>query len=294
MATENIRHWQIGDVQVTRIVEVNNHHDPFTMLSTECAPDMGKDYPWLIPHFATPEGTMKISFQAFALKTPTKTIIVDTCIGKDREAEFPIFSHLQSDYLEDLAAAGFDPDQVDIVLCTHLHFDHVGWNTRLVDGRFVPTFPKARYLFSKREYDHWQKVRPGNPHVAHFTVAIDPVVEAGLVDYIPDAHQVSPEVSLFPTPGHTPHHVSVLIRSRGAEAVITGDLMHHPIQLARPDLPVNSDHDKAQGVSTRTRFCERFANTGVTVIGSHFCDPTAGRVVSDAKNWRLVWDESDA
>jgi glyoxylase-like metal-dependent hydrolase (beta-lactamase superfamily II) len=290
MAKENIRHWQIGDVQVTRIVEVNAHQDPFTMLSVECAPDMGKDYPWLIPHFATPDGTMKISFQAFALKTPTKTLVVDTCIGRDRECEFPIFSHLQSDYLGDLAAAGYDPLKVDTVLCTHLHFDHVGWNTQLVGGRFVPTFPNARYLFSRREYEHWQQLRPGNAHVAHFTEAIDPVLAAGLVDLIDNTHQVCPEVSIYPTPGHTPHHVSVLIRSRGQEAVITGDLMHHPIQLARPDLPVNADSDKQQAIHTRTAFCRQFADRNVTVIGSHFCEPTAGRVVSDVKNWRLVCD----
>ena len=290
MAKEHIRHWQIGDVQVARIVEINDHHDPFTMLSTECEPDMGKHYPWLIPHFAEPDGTMKISFQAFALKTPTRTIIVDTCIGNDRESEFPIFSHMQTSYLEDLVFAGYEPGKVDVVLCTHLHFDHVGWNTRKVNGKFVPTFPNARYLFSKGEYEHWQGQRPGNAHVAHFAEAIDPVIEAGLVDLIGDAHQVCAEVSLIPTPGHTPNHVSVLIRSRGEEAVITGDLMHHPIQLARPDLPVNSDSDKPLGVATRTAFCERFANRDVTVIGSHFCDPTAGRVVSDVRNWRLVWD----
>lgn len=290
MAIGNVRHWQIGDVQVTRIVEVNAHQDPFTMLSVECEPDMGKHYPWLMPHFATPEGIMKISFQAFALKTPDRTLIVDTCIGKDRDAEYPIFSHLQSDYLEDLEAAGYDITKVDTVMCTHLHFDHVGWNTRRVEGRFVPTFPNARYLFSRREFEYWQGIRAGNPHAAHFTDAIDPVVDAGLVDLIEEEHQVCPEVSLFPSPGHTPHHVSVLIRSRGQEAVITGDLMHHPIQLARPDLPVNADADKALGVRTRTQFCQRFADRDVTVIGSHFCDPTAGKVVSAQENWRLVWD----
>jgi glyoxylase-like metal-dependent hydrolase (beta-lactamase superfamily II) len=291
MAIENIRHWQIGDVQVTRIVEVNAHQDPFTMLSTACAPDMGRDYPWLMPHFATPEGIMKISFQAFALKTPQRTVIVDTCIGKDRDCQFPIFSHMQSDYLEDLAAAGYETDKVDTVLCTHLHFDHVGWNTRMVNGRFVPTFPNARYLFSRREHAFWQARRPEDHHVAHFSESIDPVFEAGLVDLIDEAHQVCEEVSLFPTPGHTPHHVSVRIRSRGQEAVITGDLMHHPLQFARPDLPVNADWDKAQGVQTRTAFFEGVADRDVTVIGSHFCDPTAGRVISEpGKNWRLVWD----
>lgn len=291
MAREHIRHWQIGDVQVTRIVEVNAHEDPFTMLSVECEPDMGKHYPWLAPHFVTPDGRMKISFQAFALKTPTKTIIVDTCIGEGRVREFEIFTNMQSDYLEDLAAAGYDPEKVGVVLCTHLHFDHVGWNTRWQNGRWVPTFPNARYLFAKDEYEHWQAVRAtGKGHLDHFVDAIDPVVEAGLVDFIPTEYRVCEEVSLFPTPGHTLAHVSVLIRSRGEEAVITGDLMHHPIQLARPDLPMNADADKALAIETRRAFCKRFADTGVTVIGSHFCDPTAGRIVSDTTNWRIELD----
>lgn len=291
MAQEHVRHWQIGDVQATRIVEVNAHEDPFTMLSAEAEPDLGKHYPWLAPHFVTPDGHMKISFQAFALKTPSKTIIVDTCIGEGRVREFEIFTNMQSDYLDDLAASGYDPDAADIVLCTHLHFDHVGWNTREENGRWVPTFPNARYLFDRHEYEHWRAERDrGEGHFDHWDDAIEPVVGAGLVDLIDSNHEICPEVSLFPTPGHTPGHVSVLIRSRGEEAVITGDLMHHPIQLARPDLPMNADSDKAQGIATRRAFCERFADSGVTVIGSHFCEPTAGRIVSDAKNWRLIWE----
>ncbi|MDX1563717.1 MAG: MBL fold metallo-hydrolase, partial [Gammaproteobacteria bacterium] len=159
MAKEHIRHWQIGDVQVTRIVEIDAHEDPFTMLSAETEPDLGKHYPWLAPNFVTPDGQMKISFQAFALKTPSKTIIVDTCIGEGRVREYEIFTNMQSDYLDDLIAAGYDPDAADIVLCTHLHFDHVGWNTRSVGGKWVPTFPNARYLFDRHEYEHWQKER---------------------------------------------------------------------------------------------------------------------------------------
>lgn len=292
MATQHIRHWDIGAVRVTRIVEVNAHEDPFTMLSAEAEPDHAKHYDWLAPHFATPEGIMKISFQAFALKTPTKTVIVDTCIGEGRQREFDIFCDMQSDYLTDLVAAGYDPEAVDVVLCTHLHFDHVGWNTRREGDRWVPTFPNARYLFGKGEYEHWLAARDsGAPHMEHFEDAIQPVVEAGLVDLIePGEHQVCEEVSLFPTPGHTPGHVSVLIRSEGQEAVITGDLMHHPIQLARPDLKVNADMDKAQGVATRRAFCERFADTDTVVIGMHFCDPTAGHIVSDETNWRLKLD----
>ncbi len=289
MAVEHIRHWQIGDVRVTRLVEINAHEDPFTMLSTECEPDMGRHYPWLAPHFVTPDWRMKISFQAFVVHTPQHTIVVDTCIGEGRVRDYDIFTNMQSDYLNDLVAAGYDPDTVDFVLCTHLHFDHVGWNTRQENGRWVPTFPNARYLFGRDEYQHWQAARQAgdNSHIGHFADSVDPVVEAGLVDLIGSDHQVCAEVSLFPTPGHTPGHVSVMIRSRGEDAVITGDLMHHPIQLARPDLPMNADSDKALGVATRTGFCQRFADTGVTIIGSHFCDPGAGYIVSDTKNWRL-------
>jgi glyoxylase-like metal-dependent hydrolase (beta-lactamase superfamily II) len=291
MAAEHIKHWDFGDVRITRIVEVFEHTDPFTMLSADCAPDEAKNHPWLIPHFALPDGTMKISFQAFAMKTPTKTIIIDTCIGNDRKREYPIFDNMQGDYLKDLVAAGYDPDEVDIVLCTHLHFDHVGWNTKLENGKWVPTFPNARYLFGRKEYEHWNAARKtGAPHFEHFEDAIDPVFEAGLVDLIEAPHRVCKEVELFPTPGHTPDHVAVLVTVGKQQIAITGDLMHHPIQLARPDFKVNADTDKEQGVKTRTEFCQRFENKKGYVIGTHFTGPTGGWIVRDKKNWRFEWD----
>lgn len=291
MAAEHIKHWTFGDVTITRIVEVNEHVDPITMLSTDADAETVKRYDWLVPHFATPEGLMKISFQAFAMKTPEKTIVIDTCIGADRQREFEIFTNMQTSYLEDLAEAGYDPDAVDIVLCTHLHFDHVGWNTKLENGRWVPTFPNARYLFGKKEHAHWQAVREtGAPHMEHFDDAIDPVFEAGLVDLIETPYQVCDGVSLFPTPGHTPDHVSVLVSTPEQEIVITGDLMHHPLQLAEPQLRVNADSDKDQGVATRRAFCERFENKAAFVIGSHFCEPTGGYIIRDKTNWRFTWD----
>ena len=160
---------------------------------------------------------MKISFQAFVLRSRGKSVMIDTCIGADRKREYDVFCNLKTSFLEDLAAAGFPAASIHAVLCTHLHFDHVGWNTRLVDGRWVPTFPQARYLFGKQEFDHWTHLRnTGGYHdVEHLHDSIDPVVAAGLVDYITPDYQVTDEVSLFPTPGHTPGHVSVLIRSQG-------------------------------------------------------------------------------
>jgi glyoxylase-like metal-dependent hydrolase (beta-lactamase superfamily II) len=234
---------------------------------------------------------MKISFQAFAMQTPTKTIVIDTCVGNDRVREYDIFCNMQGSYLEDLKTAGYDPDKVDVVLCTHLHFDHVGWNTRLENGKWVPTFPNARYLFGRTEHEHWQAVRAtGAPHFEHFADSIDPIIEAGLADFIEAPYQVCDEVQLFPTPGHTPGHVAVLVTAGGREIAITGDLMHHPLQLAEPQLRVNADVDKDQGIRTRRAFCERFENKKAFVIGTHFCEPTGGYIIRDKTNWRFTWD----
>jgi len=289
MSADTIRHWRIGDVEVARIVEVNAFEDNIAMLLKDETAAYLRQHGWLQPHFATPEGLMKISFQAFVLRSRGMNVMIDTCIGADRQREYDVFCNLKTTFLEDLAVAGFPAASMHAVLCTHLHFDHVGWNTRLVNGRWVPTFPQARYLFGKQEFDHWTHLRKtgGYHNIEHLHDAIDPVVAAGLVDYISPHHQVTEEVSLFPTPGHTPGHVSVLIRSRGEEAVITGDLMHHPIQLVDPLRHGNFDMDKGQGALTRQAFVERFANSKVLVIGSHFCDPTSGWIERHGRGWKL-------
>jgi glyoxylase-like metal-dependent hydrolase (beta-lactamase superfamily II) len=287
---EHIRHWKIGEVEVARIVEVNAFEDNIAMLLKDETAEFVRGIPWLRPHFATPEGLMKISFQAFVLRSRGKQVMIDTCIGADRKREYDVFCNLKTTFLEDLAVAGFPPDTINAVLCTHLHFDHVGWNTRLVNGRWVPTFPQARYLFGKQEFDHWVHLRnTGGYHdFEHLHDSIDPVVGAGLVDYVTADHPLTDEVSLFPTPGHTPGHVSVLIRSRGEEAVITGDMMHHPIQLLDPLRHGNFDMDKQLAALTRKAFVDRFANSQVRVIGSHFSDPTSGWIVRDGKAWKFV------
>jgi glyoxylase-like metal-dependent hydrolase (beta-lactamase superfamily II) len=289
MSAEHIRHWRIGDVEVARIVEVNAFEDNIAMLLKDETAEFVRQFAWLQPHFATAAGLMKISFQAFVLRSRGKNVMIDTCIGVDRKREYEVFCNLKTTFLEDLAVAGFPADRIDAVLCTHLHFDHVGWNTRLVEGRWVPTFPQARYLFGRQEFEHWAHLRKtgGYHDVEHLHDAVDPVVAAGLVDYITPDYLITDEVSLFPTPGHTPGHVSVLIRSRGEEAVITGDLMHHPIQLVDPMRPGNFDMDKPQGGLTRQAFVERFGDSQTLIIGSHFCDPSAGWIVRDGTGWKL-------
>jgi glyoxylase-like metal-dependent hydrolase (beta-lactamase superfamily II) len=289
MSIETVKHWQIGGVTVARIVEVNAWQDPITMLLPDAPPDYMLQFKWLQPHFATPEGKMIISFQCFVLSSRGRNVMIDTCIGADREREFPVFTNMQTTFLEDLAFAGFPRETITDVLCTHLHFDHVGWNTRKINGKWVPTFPQARYYFGRREWAHWKHLRETNGyhHMEHLKDAIDPVMEAGLVELIDPDFQLTDEVSLIPTPGHTPGHVSVLIRSQGQSAVITGDLMHNPIQIAVPATEARFDMDKAQAARTREEFVKRFNDTDTLVIGSHFSDPTSGHIVPDGAAWKL-------
>ncbi len=289
MAIEHLRTWKIGDVEVTRLVEVHAWEDDISMLLPEATPATVQAYPWLLPHHATPDGRMIISFQCFVMRTATRRIMLDTCIGNDRQREFPVFTNMQTSFLGDLAHAGFHPEDIDTVLCTHLHFDHVGWNTRRVDGRWVPTFPHARYLFGRREFEHWQMLEAthGYHDLAHMSDAIRPVVEAGLVDLIEPEHRICPELSLLPTPGHTPGHVSICIESRGQRAIITGDMMHNPIQFERPGDLARFDMDRQQAAATRQAFVDRVANQPILVIGSHFSEPTGGYVVRDAAGCRL-------
>ncbi|HUN24735.1 MAG TPA: MBL fold metallo-hydrolase [Steroidobacteraceae bacterium] len=290
MAIEHVKKWRIGDVEVARFVEVNAFEDDMQMLLKEGTTEFVQSFPWLVPHFATRAGRMLISFQCFALRSRGRNVMIDTCIGADRKREFDVFCNLKSSFLEDLTAAEFPPDSIATVLCTHLHFDHVGWNTHLVDGRWVPTFPKARYLFGEREWEHWQHLRrTGGYHdLNHLADAVDPILEAGLAEFVGPQHRITDEVWLEPTPGHTPGHVSVHISSLGEEAVITGDLMHHPIQLAVPELQGNFDMDKAQGARTRRAFVERYQDRKALIIGSHFCDPTSGWIVRDGAAWKLA------
>ena len=298
MAQEHIKHWQIGDVQVTRLVEVNAHQDPFTMLSTECEPDMAKHFPWLMPNFATPQGIMKISFQAFAMKTPEKTIIVDTCIGEGRVREFEIFTHMQSDYLEDLAAAGYDPDAADVVLCTHLHFDHVGWNTRERNGRWVPTFPNARYVFSKTDRDYFDPARGDggkiDAHARVFNDSVLPILEAKQEMLVDDTMALGDDLTIEPAPGHSPGHVLIALKSQGAEALFTGDIMHNPIQIHHPHWSSAFCSDPDEARRTRRRLLERAAARGSLLYPAHFAGPHIGRVAEAAGGFKYLPGQGQA
>ena len=277
MAVEHMKTWSVGDVRITRIVELWDFQDHINMTMVGAEPEEMLAIPWLFPHYATPDGRQRMNFQGFAVQTPDLTLMIDTCIGNGRQRPFDVFTDLNTTYLEDLASLGIAREKVDVVMCTHLHHDHVGWNTMRDGDRWVPTFPNARYLFGAKEVEGWEAFRADGSHdTKHLEDAFYPVVEAGLAEYVPADHQICPELRLEPSHGHTPGHVHVRISSRGQEAVITGDLMHHPMQCAMPHRHATFDLDPATGAETRIGFVERYADSGVLVIGAHFAHPTAG------------------
>ncbi|MDP6344203.1 MAG: MBL fold metallo-hydrolase [Alphaproteobacteria bacterium] len=277
--------WRIGDVTISRVVEIEATGGMSRILPDARREELRK-IPWLYPHFADENGRMRGSIHALVVETPSRTIVVDTCVGNDKERMNPPWNMLQTSFLADLAEAGYPTGAVDCVLCTHLHIDHVGWNTMLVDGKWLPTFPRARYLMGRTEFEFWrQSDRLGTPEIMADSVL--PVFDAGLVDLVDTDHRICDEVSLIPTVGHTPGHVSVMIRSGGEEAMITGDFIHHPCQMARPDWSASVDTDPEQAKQTRWEMFGRLADTPTLIIGTHFATPTAGRLVRDGDTFRL-------
>ena len=279
--------WRIGDVTITRIVELEIAGGTRFILP-DATPAACRDIAWMKPHFMTEEGKLVMSVHALVVDTGSRRIVVDTCIGNDKERAIPTWSHLQTSFLADLAAAGYPRESIDTVLCTHLHVDHVGWNTMLVDGRWLPTFPNARYLLAESEWRYWDANEDDAQNRAILADSVRPVFEAGLVDLVDQHRRICAEVWLEPTPGHTPGHVSVHIASRGHEALITGDCIHHPCQMARTDWCSSADYDRAQGKATREALLERYADGDVLIIGTHFATPTAGRIVRDGRAYRFA------
>ena len=278
--------WQVGAVRITQVIESCGSSPP-SFLFADVTPERVRSHAWLRPHFATEDGRLVASIHCFVIESDGRTIVVDTCVGNDKRRSVAIWNELHGPFLDDLAKAGFAADAVDTVLCTHMHVDHVGWNTRLVDGAWRPTFPRARYLFGRTEYDHWQAA--GDVEERRVIAdSVQPVLDAGLADWVESDHAVTPEVRLEPTPGHTPGHVSVRIRSAGEEAVITGDLMHHPIQCCAPEVGSRFDVDSRQAFETRLRFLREQAARSVLVLGTHFAPPTAGWLVPAGDAWQLA------
>ncbi len=284
--------YRIGSAEVTRIPELQL--DGFTPAALLPGWTDDDDAPArrrpgsLTPESFTPDGRrVLLSVHSWLIRDRGRTILVDTGAGNDKDRPHArYFDRLRTPYLDRLAAAGVTPEAVDYVLLSHLHVDHVGWNTRLTDGAWVPTFPNARYVFSRREYEFFSD--PANRSERNRTSAqaqedsVDPVIAAGLADTIEvDGQEVIPGLSFHPTPGHSPDHASIVLQSDGEQAIFAGDVLHHPIQVERPDLVSIFDADLEATLRSRHWVLSYAADADATFFASHFPSTAAGRVERD-------------
>jgi glyoxylase-like metal-dependent hydrolase (beta-lactamase superfamily II) len=276
--------WQIGDVRITQFIEIDTIGGKAYILP-QATPEALREIGALRPQFADEEGRIRMTIHSFLVETPTRRIIVDTGIGNDkRNRTQPIWNGRKGPFLENLATAGCPAETIDTVVCTHLHVDHVGFNTTLSDGRWVPAFPRARYLMGRVEFEYWKEVR--EPSVAAiFDDSVRPVAEAGLVDLIDPGHDICSEFGVLSTPGHSPGHFSIHVRSRGEEALLIGDVAHHPCQLVHLDWCSTIDSDPQQAIRTRHELFSRFAGTPTRILGGHF---VGGTIVRDGNVFRLA------
>ena len=282
-----MNNWQVGNVKITRVIEMQVSGGSKFILP-DATRDAVQKIDWLTPHFAEPDGRLIMSIHALIIEAGDRRIVVDTCLGNDKERGIPGWNMRHGPFLEDISAAGYPRESIDTVLCTHLHVDHVGWNTMWVDEKWIPTFPNARYLFGRTEWDHWSQEQNSQARGEDIIGdSVQPIVDANLADLVDSDHKITDEIWLEPTPGHTPGHVSVRISSQGADALITGDFMHHPCQMARPNWRSSADYDGEWAENTRNGLLEQYADQPVLVIGTHFATPTAGHILRDGDVYRF-------
>ena len=275
---------RLGEVTVTSVVEIGRSSFPTTTMLPDSTPAaVAAHYSWLKPHFFDEAiGDLGSRIQTFVVRTPEHTVLIDTGVGNDKDREgSALWDKRRGSYLEDLAAAGVEPDAVDYVVCTHLHVDHVGWNTRWVGGRWVPTFPRATYIFAGEEWEYWR-------HERDLCIAdsVVPVVEAGQARFVDGDHAIDPWLRFEPTAGHTPGHVAVRLTTTAGEAVFSGDLMHRTVQVAEPQWSSRFCADPQRAADTRREFVDRHADSGVLVLAAHF--PRAGYIVRAREGTRFA------
>jgi glyoxylase-like metal-dependent hydrolase (beta-lactamase superfamily II) len=279
---------QIGDFRVDRVLESESPYFALDFLLPGASPDLiAANADWLKPRFVDPaDDRLILAFQSFVLRTGRHTILVDSCTGNDKERpQRPNWHRQKHPFLDRMRALGVAPEAIDFVFCTHLHADHVGWNTKLENGRWVPTFPNARYVFARREYEHWEGVHraivaAGGEPLSHgsFADSVLPVVEAKRAVFVESDHEFETGVHLEPAYGHTPGNCVLHAKSNGAHAVFIGDVMHTAAQLANPALSSRFCEDAALSAKTRTALIERHAETDTVLLACHFPTPVAGRI----------------
>jgi glyoxylase-like metal-dependent hydrolase (beta-lactamase superfamily II) len=275
--------FKAGNATIHRIIEMEVGFTP----ALEFLPNLTKEVldanrSWLHPAALDAQDNLVLCFQSYVIQTGTHNILVDSCIGNDKDRTARPLWHKKKDdaFMRGLAAAGLTVNDIDFVLCTHLHVDHIGWNTRLENGRWVPTFPKARYIFSKTELDFWLDENKKTP-LPQIIDSVIPIVEAKACDIVTSDHSLNDLIALIPTPGHTIDHYAVTLGKGGKDAVFTGDLIHTPLQALYPELTMRVDYNPAQGAASRRTFLETYCDTSTLCCFAHFPSPSKGYV----KRW---------
>jgi glyoxylase-like metal-dependent hydrolase (beta-lactamase superfamily II) len=273
--------FSVGDLTIHRIIEQEATFLPAREMLPGLTPELlAENRAWMREARALDESdTLILCFQSYVVRTPHHTILIDSCIGNDKPRPVRPKWNMKTDdtYMRALAAAGISVADIDFVMCTHLHVDHVGWNTRLENGRWVPTFPKARYVFAKAEFDYWTEQQAKAP-VPAFVDSVLPIVETKQAEIVRNDYGIGEHTRILPTPGHTPGHVAFTF-GRGKDlAVFSGDLMHSPLQTRYPELSVKFDVDQTEAATTRRSFLERYCDSDTLCCTAHFPSPSAGKI----------------
>jgi glyoxylase-like metal-dependent hydrolase (beta-lactamase superfamily II) len=284
----DLQRWRVGACTLTAVVENETPGIPpglfFDGVKEE---DVARHASWLVPDFADARGRVTLRVQAFVIESHGRRVLVDPCVGNFKKRPMPFWNQQNWPFLERFAAAGFAPERIDTVLHTHLHADHCGWDTRLSDGAWVPTFANARHLYTQAELD-WIRAE-SNPGIEGvYEDSIAPILDAGLADVVPPDLDLGGGLRLEPTPGHTPGHVSLWIESEGETALVSGDFLHHPVQCAELQWAETGDTDPDEARATRRRMLARAAETRALFLGTHFATRPAGRIEPRGDAFRFV------
>ncbi len=281
----------LGELTIHRIVEQEApFFDPLTFFPTLTPELLAENRHWLEPKaIDSASGKLVLTIQSYIVRTRHHTILIDSCVGNDKPRPTrPFWDRMKNEtYMRGLAEAGLSVNDIDLVMCTHLHVDHVGWNTRLENGRWVPTFPNARYLISRKELEYWT-AQTANQELPWIEDSVLPIVAADRATMVSSNHALDDDVRLEPTPGHTIDHFAVRVGRGGKAAVMCGDLIHSPLQARYPHITMRLDYDPEQAVRTRRKFLEEHCDTDTLVCTAHFPSPSIGRFTSWGEGFRFV------
>ena len=293
-----MKKFNVGDIEITQVVEWEGvFPSPESLLNGYHEAAFEKHLSWLSPdYYDTKSGELKLVVQCWLLKVGDRTILWDTGSGNDKKRpNIPVFHMLNLPFLAELEKAGAKPEDIDTVVCSHLHIDHVGWNTKLEQGQWQPTFPNAKYVFPKVDFDFWN---PANAHSVGqqvggqvndgvFEDSVEPIAKEGLVDFVSGIEEIGDGLRLEPAPGHTPGQMRLRVESKGEKAVLTGDVIHHPIQVYEPTWNSQFCENPEVARSTRHDLLSLCADEGVLLLPAHFAGLNAVHIDRDGEGFRI-------